>query len=223
MDALWFRLSRKKSDSSSLLGKVDMGKMMIMINRNEYWQCGFIIRKGEFDTIKQDGLDALRKSITEFVPELIDRVQEIKEWDQVKLLTVTVDRLIKWYCPGLLCIGDSAHAMSPIGGVGINFAIQDAVAAANTLIPVFLKGNILQSDLANIQKRRELPVKIIQGIQVLIQNRVISNILGKRTHPKLPLLLRFIKRFTYLRRIPAYLVGIGFRPEHIKIQNTSGK
>jgi 2-polyprenyl-6-methoxyphenol hydroxylase-like FAD-dependent oxidoreductase len=222
MDALWFRLSRKKSDPASLLGKVDLGKMMIMINRNDYWQCGFLIRKGEFDAIKQDGIDSFRKSITEFVPELIDRVQEIKEWEQVKLLTVTVDRLIKWYCPGLLCIGDSAHAMSPIGGVGINFAIQDAVAAANILVPAFLRGTISQSDLAKVQKRRELPVKIIQRIQVLIQNRVIANILGKRTHPKLPWLLRFIKRFPYLRRIPAYMVGIGFRPEHVKTPDTRG-
>jgi 2-polyprenyl-6-methoxyphenol hydroxylase-like FAD-dependent oxidoreductase len=216
MDVLWCRISRKESDSASVLGKVDMGKMMIMLNRNDYWQCAFIIRKGEFENIKQRGINAFRNDITELAPMLNDSVQEINDWEQIKLLTVSVDHLEKWYVPGLLFIGDSAHAMSPIGGVGINLAIQDAVAAANILVPAFKKGNISQNDLAKIQKRREFPVKIIQRVQVLIQNNVIDRILGNHVRIKPPWPLNLVKRFPYLRRIPAYLVGKGFRMEHVK-------
>jgi 2-polyprenyl-6-methoxyphenol hydroxylase-like FAD-dependent oxidoreductase len=219
MDVLWFRITKKESDSSSLFGKVDLGKILIMLNRGEYWQCGFLIRKGEFENIKLEGIDSFRQSIAEFAPAFTERVKEIKEWDQVKLLTVKIDRLKKWYCDGLLCIGDSAHAMSPIGGVGINLAIQDAVAATNILIPVFLKGTVLQSDLEKVQKRRELPVKIIQRVQVLIQNKVIDRVLGNHVHPSLPWQLRLIRRIPYLRRIPAYLIGKGIRMEHVKILN----
>jgi 2-polyprenyl-6-methoxyphenol hydroxylase-like FAD-dependent oxidoreductase len=216
MDVLWFRISRKQSDSNSIMGKFDLGRIIIMINRETYWQCGYLIRKGEFDNIKSKGIDSFRQNIIELAPELTDRVQEIKEWEQVKLLTVTVNHLEKWYCPGLLCIGDSAHAMSPIGGVGINLAIQDAIAAANILVPAFLKGKIWQNDLKKVQTRRELPVKIIQGAQVFIQNRIIGRSLGNNIHAKLPLPLKVVRRFPYLQRIPAYLVGIGFRPEHVK-------
>lgn len=220
MDVLWFRISRKQSDSNSIMGKFDLGRIIIMINRETYWQCGYLIRKGEFDNIKSKGIDSFRQNIIELAPELIDRVQEIKEWEQVKLLTVTVNRLLKWYCPGLLCIGDSAHAMSPIGGVGINLAIQDAIAAANILIPAFLKGKIWQSDLKKVQTRRELPVKIIQGAQVFIQNRIIGRSLGNNIHAKLPLPLKIVRRFPYLQRIPAYLVGIGLRPEHVRVKDS---
>jgi 2-polyprenyl-6-methoxyphenol hydroxylase-like FAD-dependent oxidoreductase len=216
MDVLWFRISRKESDSGSVLGKIDMGMMLIMINRGEYWQCGFLIRKGEFENIKQAGIDLFRKDITELAPAFTDRVQELLDWEQVKLLTVTVNHLEKWYAPGLLFIGDAAHAMSPIGGVGINLAIQDAVAAANILVPAFSKGSVSKRDLAKIQKRRGLPVKIIQRAQVLIQNNVIDRILGNRIRFKLPLPMQLLKWFPEVRRIPGYLVGKGFRMEHVK-------
>ncbi len=221
IDVLWFRILRKATDSASVLGKVDLGKIMIMLNRGEYWQCAFIIRKGDFENIKNAGIDSFRKDIAEVAPMLADRVQEIKDWEQVKLLTVTVDHLEKWYGPGILFIGDSAHAMSPIGGVGINLAIQDAIAAANILVPAFLNGDIVGAQnfvplLAKIQKRRGFPVRIIQRVQVLIQNNVIDRILGNHVHIKAPWLLKQVKRFPFLRRIPAYMIGRGLRMEHIK-------
>ncbi|OGT48788.1 MAG: hypothetical protein A3E82_08230 [Gammaproteobacteria bacterium RIFCSPHIGHO2_12_FULL_38_11] len=217
MDVLWFRLSRKKSDAKQSMGKIDMGRMLIMIERGDYWQCGFIIRKGDFDKIQQAGLESFYRSILEIVPELADRIKEIKEWTQIKLLAVTVNRLQKWYRAGLLCIGDAAHAMSPIGGVGINLAVQDAVAAANILIPAFLKNNrVTESNLAAIQKRRELPTKLMQRVQVFIQDRVIDRVLGNRIHPTPPFALKLLQWFPLLRRIPARLIGMGFRPENIK-------
>lgn len=215
MDVLWFRLSRRPTDPQHSLGKVDLGRIMIMIARDEYWQCGFLIRKGDINTIHQAGLESFQNAITELAPAMADRIHEIKSWESVKLLEVMVDRLQKWYRPGLICIGDAAHAMSPIGGVGINLAIQDAVASANVLAPLFLHGTVTEADLAKIQKRRELPTRLTQGIQVFIQNRVIDQVLGYRTHPKLPMVFKLIQRLPYLRRIPAYVVGVGFRPEHI--------
>lgn len=216
MDVLWFRVSRKETDPPFVLGKVDMGKMMVMVDRGDYWQCGFIIRKGAFDVAQRGGLEVFQRDVIEVAPALADRIHEIDAWDKVKLLTVAVDRLLKWHCPGLLCIGDSAHAMSPIGGVGINLAIQDAVAAANILVEAFRRG-ISERDLAAVQARRELPTKIIQRIQVFIQNRIISRILEGRGHPRLPWQLKLLKRFPYLRRWPAYMIGIGFRPEHVDV------
>jgi 2-polyprenyl-6-methoxyphenol hydroxylase-like FAD-dependent oxidoreductase len=219
MDVLWFRISRKDGDATAIMGKFDLGRIVIMINRGSYWQCGFLIRKGQFENIKQKGIDMFQQSIAEVLPNFAERAKEIKEWDQVKLLTVTVNHLAKWYSRGLLCIGDSAHAMSPIGGVGINLAIQDAVAAANILVPAFIKGNVLESDLKKVQKRRKLPVKIIQRVQVFMQNNIVDSILGNNIHPKLPLPLKIIKRFPYFSRVPGYMVGIGFRPEHVKTGN----
>jgi 2-polyprenyl-6-methoxyphenol hydroxylase-like FAD-dependent oxidoreductase len=216
MDVLWFRLSRIPGDPEQALGRIDYGKMMIMLDRNDYWQCGFIIRKGDFDTIKSQGLQSFHDSIRLLAPFLNNRPTEITSWDQVKLLTVTVDRLPTWHRPGLLCIGDAAHAMSPIGGVGINLAIQDAVASANILIPKLKAGPINESILAEIQSRREWPVKMTQRFQVIIQNRVIRRVLNDTTRPKLPWPLKLIRRFPTLRRIPARIIGIGFRPEHIR-------
>ena len=222
IDVLWFRISRKESDPAAVLGKVDMGRMMVMIDRGSYWQCAFIIRKGQFEGMKQAGLESFRAGIVELVPSLADRASEIREWDQVKLLTVVVDRLEKWHRPGLLCIGDSAHAMSPIGGVGINLAIQDAVAAANALVPAFLKGIPNERDLAKVQKRRELPTRIIQRAQVFIQDHVVFRIIDSRTHyARLPWQLRLIQRFPALRRIPAYLIGMGYRHEHVRTREAS--
>ncbi len=216
MDVLWFRISRNTTDPKQSLGKIDMGRMMVMIERGDYWQCGFLIRKGEFDHIKRDGLHSLRENILQLAPILQDRIQEIQSWDDIKLLTVTVDRLEKWYRAGLLCIGDAAHAMSPIGGVGINLAIQDAVATANILIPAFLKNSVQESDLAKVQSRRLLPTKIIQKIQVFIQNRVIDSVLGNAKHPKIPFSIQLMQKIPYLQRIPAYIIGIGVRPEHVE-------
>ncbi|HTA26171.1 MAG TPA: FAD-dependent oxidoreductase [Bacteroidia bacterium] len=216
MDVLWFSISRKETDSATVFGKVDLGRILIMLNRNDYWQCGYLIRKGDFEKIKNAGLNLFHADIVEIMPMLADRIGEIKEWEQVKLLTVTVDHLPTWHKDGLLCIGDAAHAMSPIGGVGINLAIQDAVAAANILVPACLNNSVEQNTLAKVQKRRMLPVRLIQRVQVFIQNNVIHRLLGKPGHITLPLPLKILKRFPVLTRIPGYLVGIGFRPEHIK-------
>ncbi len=216
MDVLWFRLSRQETDEKQSLGRVDLGRILILLERGDYWQCGYLIRKGDFDTLRNRGLDAFHHDLVEIMPQFKDRAREINSWDQVKLLTVTIDRLKQWRRPGLLCIGDAAHTMSPIGGVGINLAVQDAVATANILIPAFLKGQVSDNDLAAVQKRRELPTRIIQRIQIFIQNNIIARVLGNPIHPELPLPLKFFQWFPYLRRIPAHLLGIGFRPERIK-------
>lgn len=220
MDVLWFRLSRKTADPSFSLGKVDLGQMLIMLERGDYWQCGYLIRKGDFEQIKMAGIENFRQTIAELSPSLADRVSELKDWEQIKLLEVRVDRLTKWYRDGFICIGDAAHAMSPIGGVGINLAIQDAVASSNILIPVLLKREVTLEDLAKIQKRRELPTRITQSIQVFIQNRVIDRVLGNRVHFKAPLIFKLLSSIPYLQRIPAYLVGMGFRPEHVNSTHT---
>lgn len=217
MDVLWFRLSRISTDPKQTMGKIEMGNMLVMIERGDYWQCGFIIRKGKFEAIEKLGLESFRANLTKIVPWLKDRTEELQSWDQIKMLTVTVDRLSRWYKEGLLCIGDAAHAMSPIGGVGINLAIQDAVATANILVPLENIRLPNQNDLQMIQNRRELPTKLTQKLQVFIQSRVIDKVLGNTSNQtRLPFLLKLLQWFPYLRRFPAYLVGMGFRPEHIK-------
>jgi 2-polyprenyl-6-methoxyphenol hydroxylase-like FAD-dependent oxidoreductase len=217
MDVLWFRVSRKEGDVSQPLGKVERGRIMIMIARGTYWQCAWLIRKGAFDEIKSRGLDAFRSDIVMLAPELCGRVSEIESFDDVKLLTVTVDRLLRWQRRGLLCIGDAAHAMSPIGGVGINLAIQDAVAAANILVPAFRAGSPRYGHLRAVQKRRDFPTRATQWAQVQIQNRIIGRILGNDVHLKIPLPFRLLGMFPILRRIPARLVGLGVRPEHPRL------
>jgi 2-polyprenyl-6-methoxyphenol hydroxylase-like FAD-dependent oxidoreductase len=214
MDVLWFRISRIDGDVSQPLGKLERGRIIIMIARGTYWQCAYLIRKGDFENIKTRGLDAFRSDIAMIAPELRDRLDELKSFDDVKLLTVTVDRLTRWQRRGLLCIGDAAHAMSPIGGVGINLAIQDAVAAANILIPAFRAGSPRYGHLRAVQKRRAFPTRATQWAQVQIQNRIIDRILGKDIHLTVPLPLRLLGIFPVLRRIPARLVGLGVRPEH---------
>jgi 2-polyprenyl-6-methoxyphenol hydroxylase-like FAD-dependent oxidoreductase len=216
MDVLWFRVSRKDNDPESVFVKVDMGMLMIMLNRKDYWQCGFLIRKGEFNNVQQQGIEAFRQDLVKMVPSLKDRVTEIARWDNVKLLTVAVDHLPRWYCPGLICIGDSAHAMSPVGGIGINIAIQDAVAAANILVPELLKGKISIEYLAKIQKRRMFSVRIMQRIQIMIQKQVIDKALGKDRKLNTPFLFRLVTVFPYLQRIPGLLIGRGLRPEHVQ-------
>ena len=177
MDVLWFRLPRKDSDSADTFGHIEAGKLMVMLDRGDYWQCAYVIPKGGIDSVKSAGLEAFRGRIVEMSPFLSDRVGELKSWDDVKLLSVTVDRLRKWWRPGLLCIGDAAHAMSPIGGVGINMAVQDAVAAANRLAGPLRAGKVTDEDLQAIQQRRTLPVRFTQWLQLTIQRRIISRVL----------------------------------------------
>jgi 2-polyprenyl-6-methoxyphenol hydroxylase-like FAD-dependent oxidoreductase len=221
MDVLWMRLPRQTGDPEQPLGRFDRGRILILINRGDYWQCGFVIPKGTIDEIRQKGLESFRDDIAAIAPFVSDRVGELRDWNDIKLLTVVVDRLRRWYRPGLLCIGDSAHAMSPVGGVGINLAIQDAVAAANLLADPLRQGRVTTEDLRKVQRRRELPTRITQRVQVFIQERIISRVLSGRRQLTLPLPLRLLRRFPRLRRIPARLVGMGFRPEHVKSPDTS--
>jgi 2-polyprenyl-6-methoxyphenol hydroxylase-like FAD-dependent oxidoreductase len=216
MDVLWLRLSRRPTDPHNPLGRFDRGKVFIMLNRDDYWQCGYVIPKEGFAEVRQRGLEAFRADISEIAPMMSDRVGEIASWDDVKLLTVAVDRLRRWFRAGLLCIGDAAHAMSPIGGVGINLAIQDAVATANILAAPLAEERMTVDDLRRVQRRRELPTRITQRLQVIIQERVISRVLSGGNRLSLPLPLRLLRWFPILRRIPARLLGMGFRPEHVR-------
>ena len=216
MDVLWMRLSRKPTDPSQLFGRIDFGRIFVMIDRGDYWQCALVIRKGAFETIRARGLNALHADILEMNPFLRDRVAELRTWDDIKLLTVQVDRLREWFRPGLLCIGDAAHAMSPVAGVGINLAVQDAVAAANILIPAFRRDASIGTDtLRKVQKRRELPTRVVQQAQLAIQNNIITRVLDGTGRMKPPLAVRALGAFPLLRRIPARLVGLGFRREHV--------
>ncbi len=216
MDVLWMRLSRRRDDRNAALGFVGAGAFLILINRNDYWQCGFVIAKDSADAVRGRGLDAFRAELAATAPVIADRVNEITSWDDVKLLSVDVDRLKRWSLPGLLFIGDAAHAMSPVGGVGINLAIQDAIATANALAAALAQPGPVKDDvLAAVQRRRTFPTVMTQGLQVLIQRSVITSVLRSAAPPKrAPFGLRMLTRIPGFRRIPAYLVGIGFRPEH---------
>ncbi|MDQ2974972.1 MAG: FAD-dependent oxidoreductase [Acidobacteriota bacterium] len=220
IDVLWFRISQRPEDGGQTLGRIVDGKIMVMLDRKDYWQCGFVIPKGEFEGIKKRGLPAFREEIVSIAPFLRERVGELGNWDDIRLLTVLVDRLREWSRPGLLCIGDAAHAMSPIGGVGINLAIQDAVAAANILAQPLRAGTLSSADLKRVQRRRALPTRITQSAQVFLQDKVIGRVLGSR-QVSLPWPIRLFQRFPILRRIPARLVGIGVRAEHVKSPNFS--
>jgi 2-polyprenyl-6-methoxyphenol hydroxylase-like FAD-dependent oxidoreductase len=218
MDVLWFGLSRQPGDPEEPVGIFSAGRIFIMINRGDNWQCGFVIAKGSRKQLEHNGLQSVRAEIARLAPFAANRVAELASWDDLKLLTVTVDRLERWHRPGLLCIGDAAHAMSPIGGVGINLAIQDAVAAANLLSAPLRDRRLNEGDLEQVQRRRELPARITQRLQVAVQNRVVSPLLSRRDgeDPEPPLVFRLLARFPVLRRIPARLVGVGIRPEHIR-------
>jgi 2-polyprenyl-6-methoxyphenol hydroxylase-like FAD-dependent oxidoreductase len=216
IDVLWMRLTRRPTDGSEPLGRMGAGKIFVMIDRGDYWQCAFVIPKDGHDEVRAKGLDAFRAAIVAVAPQMHDRVNELKSWDDIKLLTVKVDRLRQWYRPGLLCIGDAAHAMSPVGGVGINLAIQDAVAAANILGGPLRAGTIGMDDLAAVQKRRSFPTRATQWLQVQIQNRVLSRVLASRGDLTPPWPLRVVGRYPWLQRIPARLIGVGFRPEHVR-------
>ena len=218
MDVLWMRIPRQPTDPSQLLGRLDYGQIFVLIDRGDYWQAGLVVPKGAYDEIRQRGLPALRDDITQLAPFLGDRVEALKTWDDIKLLTVQVDRLKHWYREGCLCIGDAAHAMSPVAGVGINLAVQDAVAAANFLVPAFRNsGNATTDVLARVQKRRELPTRVVQRAQLLIQNAIIRRVLGRRgQRMRAPWIVRLLGSSALLRRIPARLVGLGFRREHVR-------
>ena len=217
MDVLWMRLSRHPTDPGEAFGFVERGRLMVLLNRGEYWQAAFVIPKDAAAEIRQRGLPAFREEIVNLAPFLRDRVEELRDWKDLSLLTVAVDRLTQWHRPGLLCIGDAAHAMSPIGGVGINLAIQDAVAAANILGPALLRGQVTERDLHAVQKRRTFPTRATQSLQLHIQNNVIRRVLNSTQPLTLPWFFRLFNRFPYLRRIPARIVGLGFRPEHIHL------
>jgi 2-polyprenyl-6-methoxyphenol hydroxylase-like FAD-dependent oxidoreductase len=216
MDVMWMRISRRDSDPEQTFGHFDKGKILVMINRESYWQCAFVIPKGEADRIRQKGLPAFREDIVELAPFLRDRMDELADWKDVSLLTVAIDRLSQWSRPGLLCIGDAAHAMSPIGGVGINLAIQDAVATANLLGAILLRKTPSESDLRAVQQRRSFPTWATQRLQIAMQDNVIRRVIGSSKSFALPWPLKLLRRWPILRRIPARLVGVGFRPEHVK-------
>jgi 2-polyprenyl-6-methoxyphenol hydroxylase-like FAD-dependent oxidoreductase len=221
IDVLWMRVSRGPGDPNQTLGRFKAGKIMVTLDRGDYWQCAFVIPKGEFDAIQQRGLPAFQEIIANIAPFLRDRVAELKDWSDIKLLSVAVDRLHKWSRTGLLCIGDSAHAMSPIGGVGINLAIQDAVAAANILALPILHRTVSDALLQDVQRRREFPTRVTQAIQVFVQKHFIGRALANQIPiRRLPLPLRLLQRFPILRRIPARAVGLGIRPEHVRTPQT---
>jgi 2-polyprenyl-6-methoxyphenol hydroxylase-like FAD-dependent oxidoreductase len=216
IDVLWMRLTRRPSDGAEPLGRVGAGKILVMLDRGDYWQCAYVIPKGGYEEIKNSGLEIFRAAVVELAPEMHDRVSELKSWDDIKLLTVKVDRLRQWYRAGLLCIGDAAHAMSPVGGVGINLAIQDAVAAANRLAAPLRARVVTEDDLAAVQRRRTFPTRATQWLQVQVQNNILKPVLASRQKPVPPWPLRLLSRFPLLQSIPARLLGVGFRPEHVR-------
>ena len=216
LDVLWFRLPRFSGDPDETAIRFGSGQLLVLLNRGEYWQCGYGIAKGSLEEIRAKGLPELRRHITDLAPFVLDRVGALDDWQRIKLLTVRVDRLRRWYRPGLLCIGDAAHAMSPVGGVGINLAIQDAVAAANLLTEPLRNATLTETHLLRVQRRRELPTRVIQRLQMLIQNQVIANVLASRGTSRPPLALRVIGKVPGFRRLLARLVGIGIRPEHVR-------
>jgi 2-polyprenyl-6-methoxyphenol hydroxylase-like FAD-dependent oxidoreductase len=216
MDVMWFRVSRKQTDTQEVIGHVERGRMLVMLNRNDYWQCAYVIPKGTADEVRRAGLDKFRQTVGDISPFVRDRLDEIESWEKVKLLTVAVDRLPRWYRPGLICIGDAAHAMSPIGGVGINLAVQDAVAAANILAEPLRRGTLTVETLDKVQRRREFPTRVTQRLQMILQNNIIGPALahgGKR--PEAPLFMKAMQ-WPLLRGIPGRLLALGVRPEHIR-------
>jgi len=219
-DALWLRLPVMPGDPADLIGKVKNGQIFVMIYRGDYWQCAYLIPKGGFDTIQRESLERFRARLKDIAGFAADRVDEaIRDFDQVKLLTVTVNRLEQWARPGLLCIGDAAHAMSPVGGVGINLAIQDAVATANILAPVLKQGTPSLETLNKVQARREFPTRVIQAFQVVAQKRLLAPTLASAQTPEAPLFIKALDRWPWLRQFPARFIGMGPRPEHVRLHN----
>jgi 2-polyprenyl-6-methoxyphenol hydroxylase-like FAD-dependent oxidoreductase len=216
IDVFWFRLARRRDEFEAVFGRVGPGLLLVMLDRNDYWQVAFVIAKGKGDEIRARGLDAFRRDVVRVAPELADRVDQLSSWDDVKLLTVRVDRLTQWHKPGYLAIGDAAHAMSPVGGVGINVAIHDAVAAANVLWRPLLSGRVSDGDLAEVQRRRERAVKVIQAFQSFVQTRFLKPALMAQQTPSIPWLVRFALRIPVLRDIPPRMIALGIDRPHIE-------
>ena len=215
MDVLWFRAG-KGEESESVFARIEAGKMMVTFDRGDYWQCAYVIAKGQYDAVKARGLDAFRNDVVHMAPILRGGIGDVGSWDDVKLLTVAINRLQRWTCPGLLCIGDAAHAMSPVGGVGVNLAVQDAVATANLLAEKLVKGRPTESELDAVRRRRQFPVKMTQRMQVIAQNHIISVALNAGAKPiKPPLLMRIVSAVPWLQGITARFIGIGVCPEHV--------
>jgi 2-polyprenyl-6-methoxyphenol hydroxylase-like FAD-dependent oxidoreductase len=215
MDVLWFRLTRNPQDPATTMGRFDAGRIFIMINRGDYWQCGYVIAKGQLEEIRGKGLENFWQELVRLVPFARDRVRELRSWDDIKLLTVRVDRLLQWFQPGLLCIGDAAHAMSPVGGVGINLAIQDAVAAANILVEPLRNRQLTSDHLRQVQRRREFPTKVTQWLQIAAQRRIIARVLREPGELGTPWSVRMLAKVPFFRRIAGRLMGLGIRPEHV--------
>jgi 2-polyprenyl-6-methoxyphenol hydroxylase-like FAD-dependent oxidoreductase len=218
MDVLWFRMTRRPTDSQSAELRLQPGHFFALINRQEYWQVAYVIPKGAYTQVRSEGLDAFRQSLADGVPELADRVNELQDWEQIKLLTVRADRLLRWYRPGLLCIGDAAHAMSPIAGVGINIAIQDAVEAANLLWKPLERGDLQVRHLARVQRRRELPVRITQAVQSMLQENILRPTLRATDSASLsvPRALQLAMQLPILRDLPARFVALGLAHPHVR-------
>ena len=219
MDVMWMRISRRTEDGVQTFGHADKGRILVLINRETYWQAALVIPKGDAERIRQRGLDAFRDEIADLEPFLRGRLDELRDWSDISVLTVAVDRLREWSRAGLLCIGDAAHAMSPVGGVGINLAIQDAVATANILGAALLRGTPSEAELRAVQRRRDFPTRATQRVQITVQNNIIKRVLGSSEDLSAPLsppwMLKLLSRWPVLRRIPARIVGVGFRPEHV--------
>jgi len=217
MDVLWFRLSHRPGDAGEVMGRFDAGSILVMLDRGDYWQCAYVIPKGSAEKVRTEGIEKVRATIGRLVPAFTDRLGELATMDDLKLLTVGVDRLEKWWRPGVLCIGDAAHAMSPIGGVGINLAIQDAVAAANILAAPLREGRLTDADLAAVEARRLFPARATQAAQVFLQNRIIApSLAAAGGEIEVPLVVRLMQWLPFLRRLPARLMGMGVRPEHVR-------
>ena len=216
MDVLWFRITRRDSDGADVFGHIEAGALLVMLDRGDYWQCAYVIPKGGIDRVKANGIEAFRNRVVALSPFLADRVGELRSFDDVRLLSVMVNRLRQWWRPGLICIGDAAHAMSPIGGVGINIAVQDAVAAANRLAAPLKAGTTSSGHLQAIQARRDFPARMTQKIQLTMQNRIIGPALQSTRDPQPPWLFKWFDAFPFLRRIPARLLALGIQPEHVQ-------
>jgi len=223
MDVLWFRAGRRPNENENLFARVDNGKMMVTFDRGDYWQCAYVIAKNQYDAVKARGLDAFRNDVIGMAPILKSGMSDVKSWDDVKLLTVAINRLKRWTRPGLLCIGDAAHAMSPVGGVGVNLAVQDAVATANLLATKLVSGSPSEDELDAVRRRREFPMRMTQAMQVMVQNNIISVALKPGTKPpSAPLFARVVNAVPWLQGITARFIAIGVRPEHVRSPASAG-
>ncbi|SPP95668.1 FAD-dependent monooxygenase [Bradyrhizobium vignae] len=223
MDVLWFRAGRRPEETESLFARIEPGKMMVTFDRGDYWQCAYVIAKGQYEAVKARGLSALLDDVVRMAPILRSGIAEVKSFDDIKLLTVAINRLTRWTQPGLLCIGDAAHAMSPVGGVGVNLAVQDAVATANLLADKLEHGCPSENELDAVRRRREFPVKMTQAMQVIVQNNIIRGALQGGDQPlKVPLIVRLITALPWLQGIPARLIALGVRPEHVHSRAAPG-